>query len=276
MDEYSTLLSSFQSVISTHNLTRKAAYPTISHSSSDCNPRTTKFGGQYHLPPNASPPQCESCNQTMMMIAQLYIPSLPEFIQSQVPPSLQESLIVLAVCPECLGSSGYQIHIHENSILDNLVYHEDIGSQWSQPEFQYRRRFPRLPNSPQRFDAVDQRRQCMDLRVISGWTETEMVPHPSNSILKEKLEEAKIPMNQRIFLAAHDMNLRAGVAATCYVGGWPRFCGEDQTPGEDWVVLLNLCESDVATLEWGDCGTAQIWMGIREKEGEFKFTCSSH
>jgi hypothetical protein len=70
--------------------------------------------------------------------------------------------------------------------------------------------------------------------------------------------------------------MRAGVAAACYVAGWPRFCGDDQTPGDGWVLLLNLCESEIATLEWGDCGTAQLWVGVDEHEGEFRFTCSSH
>jgi hypothetical protein len=253
MDEYGTLLTSFEAVIASHNLLRKAACPTASTDQADANPRTSKFGGKYPVRPNDSLPKCASCEQTMMMIIQLYIPSLPEFIKTQVPPEIQDSLLVLGVCPECLGSAGYRIDVHHSDVLDTLVYHEDVGPQWSTPEFQYRRRFPRVPNSPQPFDAVDQRRRWMDLRVIGGWNETEMVPHPSNAVLREALEQAKIPVNQRISLAVHDISIRAGVAASCYAGGWPRFCGEDQTPGKNWIVLCNLCESDLATLEWGDC-----------------------
>jgi hypothetical protein len=276
MHEYSTLLSSFESVVAAHSLYRPAAYPILSPLNPDSDPRTTKFGGKYPLLPNTSPPKCPTCDQPLMMIVQLFVPTLPAFIQEQIPASLRDSLIVLAVCPECLGSSGYRIDVYDSDSLDDLVYHEDVGAQWSEPEFQYRRRFPRFPNSPQTFDAVDQRRQRMELRVVAGWTETEMVPHPSNAVLREKLEEANVELNSRVFLAVHDSHIRAGVAATCFVGGWPRFCGKDQTPGEDWVVLLNLCESEAATLEWGDCGTAQIWMGVGENAGQFKFTCSSH
>jgi hypothetical protein len=276
MDEYATLLSTFNSVVATHNLTRAAAYPTAAHNLNDGDPRVTKFGGKYPLPPDESPPQCPTCGQTLMMIAQLYIPTLPEFIRSQLPAQFHDSLVVLSVCPECLGSAGYCVRSHASSALDALVYHDDIGSQWSTPEFQYRRRFPRFPNSPQPFDAVDSRRLSMSLSFVGGWIETEMVPHPSNSALREKLEAAGIPLNQRIYLAAHDINMRAGVAAVCYLGGWPRFCGDDQTPGDDWLLLLNLCESDMTTLEWGDCGTAQLWVGVNAHEGEFKFTCSSH
>jgi hypothetical protein len=276
MDEYGNLLTSFEELITSHSLSRKAAYPTSSSNQTDGNPRTSKFGGKYPLLPNESVPKCLSCDQPLMMVIQLYLPSLPEFVRSQAPSQIQDSLIVLSVCPECLGSSGYRIDAHPSDVLDTLVYHEDVGPKWSEPEFQYRRRFVRFPNSPQPFDAVDQRRRKMELRVIGGWTETEMVPHLTNSELKEALEKAKMPVSSRISLAVHDINIRAGVAGNCYVGGWARFCGDDQTPGENWSLLCNLCESDMATLEWGDCGAAQVWIGVGENAGQFKFTCSTH
>jgi hypothetical protein len=37
-----------------------------------------------------------------------------------------------------------------------------------------------------------------------------------------------------------------------------------------------LCASDAATLEWGDAGTAQVWVGSDAHAGEFRFTCASH
>jgi hypothetical protein len=276
MDEYSQLLSSFRELVTKHNWLRKAAYPIVSYLLTDGNPRSTKFGGKYPLLPGESVPKCPSCDQTMMMIVQLFVPSLPEFVQTQFPSQSRDGLLVLGVCPECLGSSGHSIRVYSGAELDSLVYHDDVGEQWSQPEFQYRRRFPRIPNSPPEFDEVDRRRQFMRFCLVGGWTETEMVPYASSTVVKQRLQEEHQQLSQRTFIAAHDMNMKSGLGATCYIGGWPRFCSDDQSPGENFVLLFSLCESEAASLEWGDAGTAQIWMGINDRAGEFRFTCSSY
>jgi hypothetical protein len=276
MDEYGKVVSGYRDFVVKHKLFRKAAYPNISYTGSDGNPRSTKFGGKYPLLPGEAAPKCPSCDQQLMMVVQVYIPSLPAFVQNALPQPQRDKLLVLGVCPECLGSTGYHIHVYGPADLDKLEYHDDIGENWSRPELLYRRRFPRIPNSPPNYDEVDRQRQFMRFALVGEWNETDMAPYTSVASVKQQLEEDHIPANQRIFIAAHDINMKNGLAATVYLGGWPHFCGQDQTPGDDYVVLLNICESEAATLEWGDAGTAQIWAGTGSHAGEFKFTCSSH
>jgi hypothetical protein len=277
MDEYGKVISSYQSFIAKYDLTRKAAYASISHAGTDGNPRISKFGGKYPRLPGEPVPQCSSCQQQLMMIAQLYLPSIPSYILESLPEDQRDKLLVLGVCPECMGSLGYDIRTYASSDLDALEYQDDVGEQWTHADMIYRRRFPRMLNSPQTYDAFDRQRQYMQLRLVSSWIDSEMVPYSSVASVRQKLEEENIPINQRIFIAAHDINLKHGVAATVYLGGWAHFCGgTDQTPGDDFVVLLNLSESEAASLEWGDAGTAQIWAGTGEHAGEFKFTVSSH
>jgi hypothetical protein len=274
MEQYTTTLADFGAFVRGAKLVRKAAYSTVSYIN-DGNPRSTKFGGKYPRPPADPHPKCDLCDQPMMMIVQLYVPTLPDFIQAHFPAQARDQLIVLGVCPECLGSGGYSIRAYGAAELDGLAYHDDIGEQWAQPDLQSRRRFPRVTNSPPAYDAVDQRRLYMNFSGVGGWTETEMVPDATVDSVRAKLAEAQVPINERIFIAAHDINMKNGIVANCYLGGWPHYCGEDQTPGDDYVLLLNISESENATLDWGDSGTAQIWMGVKGKAGEFKFTCSS-
>jgi hypothetical protein len=114
-----------------------------------------------------------------MMIVQLFIPSLPDFIQAQFPSQSRDGLLVLGVCPECLEHS---IRVYGGAELDSLVYHDDVGEQWLQPEFQYRRRFPWIPNSPPAFDGVDRRRQFMRFCLVGGWTEIRAVHRGGNRV----------------------------------------------------------------------------------------------
>jgi hypothetical protein len=276
MDEYAKLVSGYRDFVNKHKLFRKAAYPTVAYSGEDANPRVTKFGGKYPVLPGESVPKCTVCNHQLMFIVQLYGPALPPTIQGILPQTHRDRLIVLGVCPECLGSSGYDIHVYGPADLDKLAYHDDIGEDWSRPELLYRRRFPRIPNSPPVYDEVDRKRQYMQLTNVTSWTEVDMAPFSSIPAVKQKLEDDHVPANQRLFIAAHDLNMKNGLAATVYGGGWPHFCGGDQTPGDEFGLLLSLCESEAATLEWGEAGTAQIWAGNGAHAGEFVFTCSSH
>jgi hypothetical protein len=274
MSEYAATLAEFGAFVREAKLARRAAYATVGYIN-DGNPRTTKFGGRYPRAPGEPAPACGRCEQPLMMVVQLYVPALPGFVQAQVPAAARDSLIVVGVCPECLGAGGYCVRAYGAAELDALVYHDDVGEEWAQPARRSRRRFPRVANSPPAYDAADQRRLAMRFSGVGAWAETEMVPDASVDSVRAKLADARIPATERVFIAAHDINMRNGIAANCYLGGWPRFCGDDQTPGSDYVLLLSICESESATLAWGDAGTAQIWMGVRTKAGDFKFTCSS-
>ena len=276
MDEYAKVVSSFNAFVQKHNLTRKAAYPTLSQLADDCNPRQSKFGGKIPYLATEECPKCSSCDQSMMMIAQLFIPSLPEFVQSALAPEDRTKLLVLSVCPQCLGQHGSSIRLYSEDQLDSLVYHDDVGESWSKEDHQYARTVGRWFHSPHPFDAFEAQKRWMHFSAIDEWKVCDMVPYMSVEKVKQLLKEDGIEGGQRMTFAAHDFNIKSGVGATAYLGGWPRFCGPDLTPGDDWTLLLSMLESEAASLEWGDSGVAHLWAGTGENSGKFKFTLSSY
>ena len=276
MDEYSQVLATFSSFIQKHSLTRKAAYATISQMADDGNPRQSKFGGKLPYLPTEDCPKCSSCDQPMMMIVQLFIPSLPDFIQSELSPADRTKLLVLSTCPQCLGLHDSSIRLYDETDLDNLVYHDDIGESWSKEDHQYARTVGPRFHSPHPFDAFDAQKRWMQFCAVDEWTVCDMVPYMSVEKVKQLMKEDGIEGGQRMTFAAHDFNIKSGVGATCYLGGWPRFCGPDLTPGDDWVLLLSMSESEVASLEWGDAGVAHVWAGTGPNAGQFKFTLSTY
>lgn len=275
MEAYEEAVSFAKSFIDKHKLFLKCSIPIISEMEDDCNPRVSKFGGKFPYLEDEVIPKCHVCDQFPMMVVQLYVPSLPEYIQDLFPENYKKSLLVLGVCPECLGSNWYHIRVYSEDELDKLVYHEDEGKNWAKPEYHERRNFPRIPFSPQPYDAYDEQRQYFHLCTIVDWKDTEMVPYTSLKTVQDLLKKEGIDNNNRYFLVAHGINMQNNVSGNSYLGGWPHFCNGDQTP-ESYKILLNICESEAATLGWGDCGTAQIWIGFGKNEGKFKFTCSSH
>lgn len=255
-----------------YNLLRKASVPEISEIESDGNPRVSKFGGKFPYLPDETIPECTHCHQFPMMVAQLYVPSLPHFIQDLFPESQRQSLIVLSICPSCLGFNGYNVNVYSEDQLDQLIYHDDVGQKWATPEMNMMRICNFRPGSPHSLDELDQQKQFLRLTTVTSWRDAEMAPYSSVKEVKDLMEKEKIESNQRMFLAAHDINIKNCIAGHSYVGGWPHFTGDDQTP-EHYKILLNITESEEATLEWGNGGTAQLWIGTDENAGKFKFTC---
>lgn len=274
MEEYAKVIATFSSFIQKHDLVRKAAYPDISMFGEDCNPRSSKFGGKIPYLPSETCPHCSVCDQDMMMIAQLYLPSLPDFVTENLQEADREKLMVISVCPQCLGTHEYSIKLYSENELDNLVYHDDVGKAWGKPEMQYRRTINPMPNSPFTFDEFDLKKQVMSFAAVGEWKETEMVPYPCLDMVKELMREDGIEANQRMTFAAHEFNMNNSISAASYLGGWPKFYGSDLTPGDHWKIFLTLNESEATTLEWGECGLAQIWVGIGEESGKFKFVVS--
>lgn len=274
MEEYAKVIATFSGFIQKHSLVLKAAYPSVSMFSDDCNPRSSKFGGKIPYLPSEQCPHCSSCDENMMMIAQLYFPSLPDFITEELREEDRDKLLVISVCPRCLGTKEYNIKLYTPDELDSLVYHDDVGELWAKPEMQFRRLLNAIPNSPFTYDEFDMRKQVMSFSAIEEWKETEMVPYPSVDKIRDLMREDGIEPNQRMNFAAHEFNMKSCISAASYLGGWPKFYGKDLTPGEDWKILLTLSESEGASLEWGDCGLAQIWMGTGSEAGNFKFIVS--
>ncbi|KAH0792843.1 hypothetical protein GPJ56_003253 [Histomonas meleagridis] len=275
METYEKTVTQIKEFINKNNLYRKTAIPVISSVAEDENPRVSKFGGKYPYLPNETIQKCPVCEQFPMMAVQLYIPSLPEFVQQYFQEADRKSLLVLGICPECLGSNGYQIKIYGEGELDKLVYHDDHGKIWASPEYHERRHFPRIPFSPQPYDSFDEQRQYFQFCTIESWKETEMVPYTSLKQIQELIKSEGIESSNRYFLIAHGINMQNNVSGNSYLAGWPHFCESDQTP-DGYQILLNMCESEAATLGWGDCGTAQIWVGTGSNAGKYLFTCSSH
>lgn len=277
MDTYKKAESTYLKFVNDHDLRRKAAIPKIKEDGEDGNPRVTKFGGKYPHLPNEEIPGCSYCLQDkLMMVVQLYINDLPEFIKSFFPLDKQDCLLVLGVCPQCMGSHGYHISTYYGDSIDQLEYSDDVGKEWSKESLNSSRCFPHMRASP--FSVYDDsiaRKQFFELNIIQEWIETEMVPYASNDCIKNLMSNDGIQPNQRMFLIANEINMRNNLTANIYLGGWPMFCEKDQTP-ENMKLLLNITESEAATLEWGNGGNAQIWMSTEENCGKFLFTCSSH
>ena len=135
MDIYTKVMREYSDFVKSNNLTRKASIPIISSFEDDCNPRISKIGGKFPYLPDETIQECPKCKQFPMMVAQLYVPSLPLYIQDIFPKSLKQSLIVLSICPSCLGSDYYCVRTYDESQLDSLVYHDDVGKKWSTPQY---------------------------------------------------------------------------------------------------------------------------------------------
>lgn len=274
MEEYAKVIATFSSFIQKYELVRQAAYPSVAMFSDDCNPRSSKFGGKIPYLPSEKCPHCSVCDQDMMIVAQLYLPSLPDFVTEDLREEDRDKLMVISVCPQCLGTNGYCIKLYAAEELDTLVYHDDVGEAWSKPEMQFRRTINPIPNSPFTYDEFDMRKQVMAFTAVEEWKETEMVPYPCLDKVRELMRQDGIEPSQRMTFAAHEFNMNNSISAASYLGGWPKFYGDDLTPGDDWKIFLTLTESEAATLEWGECGLAQIWVGIGKEAGNFKFIVS--
>ena len=272
---YDNIVSSFSEFVNSNNLMREASVPVISYFSDDCNPRSSKIGGKFPYLPNEEIPLCSSCKQFPMMALQLYVPSLPEFIIDLFPDDMKQSLVVLSICPSCLGSKGFNVRTYNDEQLDELVYHDDVGKEWSELPLIMQRSFNVGPNSPHTYSQFDMKKQYIQFASIQSWNDTMMAPYPSVDEVKKLMKANHIDTNNRSFLAAHSINMQNKISGCSYLGGWPCFCKKDLTP-EGYKILFNFCESEACSLEWGNGGTAQLWIGTDENSGKFKFTCSSY
>jgi hypothetical protein len=220
--------------------------------------------------PDEEIPSCKECKEKMMMIVQIFVAELPDFIRSLFREDSQDSLLVLGVCPQCLGSYGYDIRLYKQEELDRLEYIPDVGEKWSSPEMFCSRVAFRRPNSPQSFDAIDRQRQWMAFCQVSSWVVSKMVPSPRIPQVKKLLKNDEMKPSQRLVIASHDINLEHNVIGKCHLGGWPRTCNGF----DNFVLLLSLCESEATSLDWGNCGWAELWIGVGSHLGDFKFTWS--
>ncbi|OHS95121.1 hypothetical protein TRFO_38638 [Tritrichomonas foetus] len=193
-----------------------------------CNPRISKFGGHIPHLPHEPKPLCNDCHGEYSMICQIYVPSTPQFFQNYFPPNRRDALILYFYCNNCYLNVKGKIYYGDD--LDNLVYEYDKNFGYG------------TFNEP---------------RIVTGWSEGLMAPMRSNDIVREI--ERKYCCSQ-ISCDLAEFNDQFGPKPRTYIGGWPDFVQSDTTP-DNSVFLINFCESEASTAMWGDCGTAQLWIG---------------
>jgi hypothetical protein len=174
-----------------------------------------------------------------------------------------------------MGRFGYKFSVYGPEELDRLIYEEDVGKLWSGTDYIGQREFPRIPDCQQAYETMYAERKFMRFCGISGWTETSCFPDLSTSSIRNIFSE-QFAIDERIILAVAELNIESRIFGNSYLGGWPRLCGNDANDiTHDFDLLLNISESEAASLEWGDTGSAQIWIGTGAHAKELRFTVNS-
>lgn len=233
------LRDQYRAIIEENNLIRIAAVPNVKEGDTT-NPRVSKFGGSYPYLPEEGTARCHVCNTDNISCCQLYVPSLPQFIQDYFPADKRDGLLVLSLCPECLGMDGYRCSYYQDDVLDKLVY-------------------AYIKNSD--YDGFEP-------RIVESWSETKCFPNISVDIYSTLLTSK---FGDYDYDASDELNKENNNPSGTYLGGWPEFVQSDETP-DGMTLLLEMEESEAATLMWGDAGTAQLWMSTGEDFGSFKLT----
>ena len=251
---------------------RTAAYPICEDEDSH-NPRISKLGGDYPFLPDETFDECPSCQtKDFLLVAQLYIPTLPEFIQQIFPEKYQQSLIVFGICPRCIGYKGYRVRIYSEEQLDKLHYQTDIGPSLATSSNYSSRFFPPVPQSPHPFDLLDAQRCYIQPKTINDWKIVENAP---NSTIREIIQifQSEGVDNGHLFLDLADINIETGALGHSLLGGWPHFANSGDSP-ENYHLLFNLTESPESTLAIGEGGAGQLWVKVEDENLDFKYTCS--
>ena len=259
-------------IIQENNLMKPAAYPIVEEE--DCqNPRVSKFGGDYPSLPEETFNVCPSCQtKDFLLVAQLYIPTLPDFIQQIFPEKYRQSLIVFGVCPRCLGYNGYRVRIYSDEQLDQLKYQPDIGPSFSTSLNYSSRVFPPIPQSPHPFDILDAQRCYIQPKTITDWKIVESAPNSTIQSIISLFKREGVNIDH-LFLDLADINIQTGALGHSLLGGWPHFAKKEDSP-ENYQLILNFTESPESTLAIGEGGAGQLWVKVENENIEFKYTCS--
>ena len=205
----------------------------------------SKFGGYIPCYENDEYLMCDDCNIELEVLTQIYVPSLPKSVKALFPSSLQETLIVLFICTECLTPYGGELttRIYYKEDFDKLVYKEPKQNGIEQAIF---KSFPEIELT---FHCSDDAMQFPSkyFSVADGNSNTDFYSCIDDLFIKPKL-------------------------SLSYFGGHPYYVQSDERPGPDYKLILSLCDDENNfSLMWGDAGTAQIWLR-NDDSNEFYIT----
>lgn len=249
-----------------------ASYP-ITESIDTHDPRFSKFGGDYPMLETEKHGECSYCGTNeFLLVAQLYIPTLPQYIQNLFPEKFQNSLIVFGICPRCIGHEGYIVRVYDENQLDNLIYHTDIGPEWATASNCSSRVFPPSPKSPHPFDKLDARRCYIEPHTVTEWKTIQNAPNSTIIDIQTIFEDEGFDPNH-LFLELAGINLETNALGHTLLGGWPHFA-EPSNLLPDFHLLLNISESLECSLGVGENGSGQLWVKASDDSLEFKYTCS--
>ena len=70
--------------------------------------------------------ECPDCQTSKEVLVQMYIPGLPDQVKALFPSNLQDALIVVMICTECLTPHDGEIEtkIYHQNDISKLVYKE--------------------------------------------------------------------------------------------------------------------------------------------------------
>ena len=195
----------------------------------------SKFGGKIPHLPNEEIPKCPTCGHSCELLAQLYVPSLPEYAKALFPQNLQESLIVLFICAEDLADmQGKMIsRVYQPEQIQNLVYSN-------------------APENAQIESALFENYEMLDTYNDTSDAYMEVMDEIDDAAAEELMRKIRDEVRP----------------SKCYFGGYPYYQQGEATPGDDCTLVLNIEQDDNFSLMFGDAGNAQIWVK-NDNSGEF-------
>ena len=198
----------------------------------------SKFGGKIPHLPNEEIPTCQECGQKMEVVAQIYVPSLPDFAKNVFPEALKQSLIVLFVCTEDLPFGDWQMvsRVYSQDQIKNLIYDEP------------------------KEDAKIESALFQNYEMLDTYNDT------SNDYLEVMGEVDDLAMEELMRKVRDEIR-----TSKCYFGGFPYYQQGEETPGDNFTLLLNIENDENFSMMWGDGGNAQIWVNNENPE-EFHLT----
>ena len=195
----------------------------------------SKFGGYIPCFECDADITCPSCNVGLEVLAQIYVPSLPNPVKALFPSSLQNALIVLFMCTQCLEP-------YYGELESRIYYPED---------------FDKLVYKPPPSDIM------IEQAIFESFPESDLPIHPSDNALEHPSKYLSV--NEELDDMFDDMYDSISSyycqPQMSYFGGHPEYIQADDNPGPDYSLILSLSDDkDNFSMMWGDAGTAQIWL----------------
>ena len=204
----------------------KDAFYIEAHENEEYGIRVSKFFGKIPCFEDQELPKCQ-CGNLKSPLVQIYVPSLPAKVRALFPSDLQDALIVMFICVECLQwEGGLTTWVFHEDEIDKLLYKE----------------------GPKDYKT----------HVISGYHQHKQIPSESDDFFRnEKLISSEFD-GDLVSDARYSFIYKDDIGS--FFGGFPFYCQGDDNPGRDYKLILSLVDDKSFPFMWGDAGNAQIWL----------------